>query len=49
MKMMLLLAGALVFSIASPVFADCTSNGKSYVSGAEVGPYTCQEGKWVKK
>jgi hypothetical protein len=40
----------LAFTLfSSNVLADCTHSGRSYGEGQQVGPYTCQGGKWVRQ
>jgi hypothetical protein len=47
MKTCLIFASVLMFSISTAAFAVCVMDGKTYQTGAKVGPYTCMpDGQW---
>jgi len=45
-KMLLLM---LLLAIGKVAYADCQSAGKTYPEGKVIGPYICQDGKWVRR
>ena len=42
-----LVISILLLMFASVSQADCIYNGKSVSEGTVIGPYTCENGKWV--
>jgi hypothetical protein len=48
---MLKVSIALVLALAGSglAYADCTYQGSTYPEGARIGPFTCQNGAWVKR
>lgn len=41
--------GIVLLLLVSTSYADCTSGDKVYPEGKKVGPYVCEDGKWVRK
>ncbi len=40
----------LVISLVSTSsYADCISDGKKYKQGDRVGPFVCENGRWVRR
>ncbi len=50
MRKVVYITVVLLMFVTSPVFADCTYNGKSYPTGTTIGGYVCTEsGSWDKR
>jgi hypothetical protein len=37
------------FAASNVVVADCIYNGRSYSEGSKVGPYECENSRWIVK
>jgi len=44
-----IISGIVLLLIVSTSYADCKSGDKVYPEGKRVGPYVCEDGKWVRK
>ncbi len=37
------------FAVSNAVVADCIYNGKTYNEGSKIGPYVCENTRWIIK
>ena len=49
MKSILYVTILALVLLSGKAFADCRQGDRTYGEGEKVGPYTCQDGKWVRK